>query len=240
MSSFSVIEGDVVLRDSSGNAVGVILDNSIYRLEGRNAICGQVGGSGSEVKATMIADTEDSNQKRFQTEARLAPGSKVNIGAGVPSNPADLVLAHLVNGSSEDMLVDGSTPVNFQYAPGAGTTIAIDYLIFVFSADDITMQGNKFGSISALTTGIQIKTDLSSTVTTLHTIKINEDFIRLPGPQPLVNNTGPKDFLQAAFSFGGLIKLHGDDSDKLIVTVNDDLTDVRLQYLTATVYGISE
>ena len=229
-----------VLYDASGNPYALILDNSIYRLEARSTICGQVAGSGSEVKVTTIADTEDTNQKRLQTESRLAPGSKVNIGTAVPANPASLVVEFLKNGGSENLLVNGATtPVVFEYAPAAGEIVALDSLIFVFSADDIYFDGSKFGSITGLAPGIQIKLDLD-VVTTIFTVAINEDFLRIPGPPPIVNNTGPKDFLEASFSFGGLIKLHGDDSDKVTVTINDNLTDVRLKYLTATLYGVEE
>lgn len=230
----------VVLHDINGNPVGVILDNSIYRVEARSTICGQLSTGGSEVKVTTIADVENSSEKRLQTESRIAPGSKVIVGNAVPSNPADLVVSFLTNGGSEDLLVNGSTtPVVFEYAPGAGVSVAIESLIFVFSADDILMDGSKFGPISVLTNGITIKTELATT-TTLFTIKRNEDFLRLPGPSPMINNTGPKDFLNVSFAFGGLIKLHGDDSDKLTVTINDNLTDVRLKYLTATLYGVEE
>ena len=221
--------------------VGVIADNSINRLEARNTIVGQVAGAGAEVKVTVIEDTEESSEKRLQTEARLAPGSTVNIGTGIPADPANLEIAFLTNGGSENMRVNGSvTPVAFEFQPGSGIVLAVQQLLVVFTADDFSFDGASFGPNSTLTNGIKFETDIGGVVTEIFNIKQNEDFLRVPGRIPLVNNTGPKDVLGVAFNFGGLLKLTQADGDKLIVTVRDDLTSVKLKYLTATVYGAEE
>ena len=228
-----------VLYDASGNAVGVVLDNSIYRLETRSSLVGQVGGSGAETKVTVIADTDDANQKRLQTEARLAPGSTVNIGTGIPANPADLVLDTLKNGGSSSMRVAGTlgTPIDFTLNADPTDDISVEQLRIVFSADDISFDGASFGPLSGLTNGLLVQTFINSVTTDLYTIKVNEDFVRIPGPTPLVNNTGPKDFLVSAFGFGGLLKLAGGSSDYIRIRVRDTLTSVQLKYLQATVYG---
>jgi hypothetical protein len=241
LGSDKVLGAHAVLYDASGNPWALVLDNSIYRLETRSSLVGQVGGSGGEVKVTTITDTSDSNQKRLQTEARIAPGSSVNIGTQIPSNPAELVLDFLTNGGSEDMLVDGSsTPVNFDFVPGTGETVALQAMALVFTADDFDFDGASFGPNAILTTGIEVKLYVNSTETVIFTLKQNEDFVRVPGEIPLVNNTGPKDLLVARFGFGGLVKLHDADGDYLRITINDDLTSIKLKYLTATVYGALE
>lgn len=222
--------------------VAVVTDNSINRLETRTAIVGQVEGAGSEVKATIIADTEESAQKRLQTEARIAPGSTVNIGTGIPANPADLVLQFLEDGtSSEDMLVNGSgTPVNFDFGADPTDELSIEQLLLVFAADDFEFDGASFGPNIALTNGIEVQTIINSITTTIFTIKQNEDFLRIPGRPPIVNNTGPKDILAAAFGFGGVVKLAAGSSDKIRVRVQDNLTSVKFKYLTGTVYAVKE
>jgi len=232
---------NTILYDDSGNAVAVVLDNSIYRLEARSTIVGQALGTGAEKKVTTIDDAEEAGEVRLQTEARLAPGSQVNISTGIPSDPAALVINFVENGGSEDMLVDGDpTPVAFTYGPGAGIVLAVQSLLVVFTADDFSFDGDSFGPNSLLTNGIKFETDVNSVVTELFVIKQNEDFLRIPGRIPLVNSTGPKDVLSSAFIFGGLLQLDGDTGDQLIVTIQDDLTSVKLKYLTATLYGAVE
>lgn len=41
--SFQVIEGDVVLRDTSGNAIGVVLDGTVYRLQVQTKLVNEDG-----------------------------------------------------------------------------------------------------------------------------------------------------------------------------------------------------
>jgi len=232
-----------VLHDSNGNPVAVIVDNTIYRLETRSTVVGQVQNAGVERKVTTIQDTEEMAEWRLQTESRIAPGSIVNIGTAIPSDPAALEIGFLTDDGlqtgSHDMLVDGSvTEVPFWYTPPAGVTVAIQTLLIVFTADDFEFDGASFGSLVALTNGFKVETDVGSVVTEIFNIKQNEDFLRVPGRLPLVNNTGPKDVLGVAFNFGGLIRLSQATGDRCVVTIRDDMTSVKLKYLTATLYGV--
>ena len=188
---------------------------------------------------TSITDIEDPAEKRLQTEARLAPGSIVNIGTGVPADPGDLVISFLTDsGGDHNMLVDGSvTPVAFTFEPPTGVTISVQEILVIFTADDFAFDGASFGPNTALANGIKVETTLDGTTTEIFNIIQNEDYLRIPGRIPLVNNTGPKDVLGAAFQFGGLLKLVQADGDNITITVRDDLTSVKLKYLTATVFG---
>lgn len=219
--------------------VAVVTDNSINRVESRNTIVGQVGGTGSEAKVTTIADTEEAGEHRLQTESRLAPGSSVNIGSSIPSDPANLVIEFLKEpGGSESMLVNGGgTAVNFTYAPAAGESISVSDVLVVFTADDFTFDGGSFGPNAPLTNGVLFQIYADGATTDLFIIHQNEDFLRIPGRIPVINNTGPKDLLSAAFAFGGLIKLHGDDGDYVRMIVRDNLTSTKFKYFTATLYG---
>lgn len=220
------------------DTIDAVLDTIYVRQNDRSQKTQLTDGT-SDV--TTIEDPEDPAERRLQTEARLAPGSTVNIGTGIPSNPADLVIGFLENGSSENLRVDGSvTPVAFEYAPGAGDVVSVEQLLIVFTADDFEFDGASFGPNALLTNGIKIETVINTVTTEIFNIKQNEDFLRVPGRIPLVNNTGPKDVLACAFGFAGLVKLSGDDSDKIVVTVRDNLTSVKLKYLTATLYGALE
>lgn len=229
-----------VLYDGAGNPVAVILDNSIYRLETRTTVVGQALGAGAEKKVTIIDDLEVANEVRLQTESRLAPGSQVNIGTVIPADPATLYLGFMEDsGGSENLLVNGDpTPVEFSFVPDAGVVVSLQSVLLVFTADDFSFDGASFGPNSKLTNGISIEVTVNSVNSPIFTIFQNEDFLRIPGRLPLVNNTGPKDLLGAVLVFGGLIQLVGDNGDKITVTVQDDLTSVKLKYLTATMYGI--
>jgi hypothetical protein len=231
--------GNIQITDDGGTTIAdIVTDNSIDRLETRSSIVGQTAGTGSEKKVCVIDDIEDSSVKRLQTQALLAPGSTVNIGTSIPADPANLTIEFLENGD-EDMLVDGSvTPVEFSYAPASGVVIAIESLLVVFTADDFEFNGVSFGPNTGMTNGISFRLTVSpSSEVEIFNIKINEDFLRVPGRVPIVNNTGPKDLLSSVFSFGGLIKLNGTNGDKISAYVRDDLTSVKFKYLTATVYG---
>ena len=216
-----------------------IVDNSIRRLEARSTLVGQVNAAGAEVKVTTIADTENpSTEHRLQTESRIAPGSTINIGTGIPADPAALEIAFVTNGGSPNLLVNGSvTPVVFQFQPPVGVTLSVQQMLVVFTADDFSFDGDSFGPNALLTNGVKFEIDVGGVVTEIFNIKQNEDFLRVPGRIPLVNNTGPKDVLGVAFAFGGLLQLSQAADDKILITVRDNLTGVKLKYFTVTVYG---
>lgn len=227
-----------VLYDSAGNVVSVIEDNSIRRLETRSTLVGQTSGTGSEHKVSTILDVNDASAYRLKVEALQAAGSTVIIGSSIPPDPAALSLGFLEkSGGGESMLVDGSTPVAFSFT---ATTVSVSLyeLLLVFTADDFNFDGASFGPNLPLTNGLKVQLTLDSTTTVLFTIKQNEDFLRVPGRLPLVNNTGPKDVLGAALQFGGGIILDHTTSDKIEVIVQDDMTSTKLKYLTGTLFGV--
>lgn len=222
-----------------GLDVAVVTDNSINRIESRSSLVGQVEGSGAEVKVTTIEDVQVSAQKRLQTESRIAPGSTVNIGTGIPANPADLVLDFCKSGGSENLLVDGSSVnVDFDFLADPTDELSIEELLIVFAADDFEFDGASFGPNVKLTTGVSIRSVIGGVTTEIFNISQNEDFLRIPGRPPIVNNTGPKDILAAAFSFGGVVKLEAGSSDLIRICVRDDLTSMKLKYFTGTVYAV--
>jgi len=232
----------VKVHDQEGNAY-LIADGIAIPVGTRGPlIMGKNYLSGNAKNLTTIVDPVLAAQQRLQTEARLAPGSTVSIGNQIPADPQDFVLMFLEkSGGGHNMLVDGSsTPVEFLYAPSAGEILALQSLLIVFTADDFEFNGASFGPNTALSNGIKVELTVSSVTTEIFNITQNEDYLRTPGRLPLINNTGPKDLLGAEFAFGGLIKLIGDDSDKISLTVRDNLTSVKLKYLTATVFGVNE
>ncbi len=66
--SFSIVEGDVVIRDSSGNPVGVILDGTVYRFAVDAKITSSALPTGAATEATVATLlTEAEFQDRVQT-----------------------------------------------------------------------------------------------------------------------------------------------------------------------------
>jgi len=192
------------------------------------------------MKSAIIAQREGATiQDFYPIQSDVSGNLKVTtIGTDIPSDPTQLVLQFCENGGSEDLLVDGSTPVNFERGPTTTDEIwSVRELLLAFAADDFDFDGVSFGPIAALTTGVSIRVVKNSVTTEVFNVKQNEDFLRLPGRQPLVNNTGPKDVLGAALSFQGLV-LDQSTGDKIQVAVRDNLTSVKLQYFTATLFAV--
>lgn len=193
------------------------------------------------VKSVIIAQREGATvQDFYPVQADVSGNLKVTtIGTDVPSTPSDLVLTFCVNGSSEDMLVDGSTVnVDFEAGPTVTDEIwSVRELLLTFAADDFSFDGDSFGPLTALINGVSVKVVKDSVTTEVFVVKQNEDFLRVPGRTPLVNNTGPKDILGAGLAFQGLV-LSESASDKIQITVRDNLTSVKLQYFTATLFAV--
>jgi hypothetical protein len=193
------------------------------------------------VKSAIIAQREGSVVQDFHpVQADVSGNLKVTtIGSDIPSDPSAFVLEYAKNGGSENLRVDGSvTPVHFDIGPTVTDEIwSIRELLLTFTADDFNFDGLSFGPNAALTNGTEIKIVKDSVETTVFVVKQNEDFLRVPGRTPLVNNTGPKDVLGAALSFQGLV-LNQTDGDKVRLTVNDNLTSVKFKFYTATLFAV--
>ena len=193
------------------------------------------------MKSVIIAQREGATIRDFYpVQSDVSGNLKVTtIGTDIPSDPAGLVLEFCKNGGSESLLVDGSTvPVNFESGPTIADEVwSVRELLLTFAADDFNFDGDSFGPNVLLTNGTSIRVVKDSVTTEVFVVKQNEDFLRVPGRTPLVNNTGPKDILGAALSFQGLV-LNQADGDKIQVTIRDNLTSVKFQYFTATLFAV--
>lgn len=210
---------------------------SIHRIE--DAV--KEDRSAQIVKSAIIAQREGATVQTFHPiQADISGNLKVTtIGTDVPSDPGALVLEFCKNGGSENLLVDGSvTPVNFDIGPTTTDEVwSLREILLTFAADDFSFDGDSFGPISKMTNGLDIEIVKNSVTTSVFMVYQNEDFLRVPGRTPLVNNTGPKDILGAAIAFQGLV-LEQATGDVVRVKVQDDLTSVKLQYFTATVFAV--
>jgi hypothetical protein len=224
-----------ILYDENGNPVGVILDGSIYRLQ-TEAKAHVHDGSGNAITSKV-----DGSYRRLSVEAKFPPGQSVIIGNAITPNLSNVVRTYVTNGSSNTMKVDGSvTPVVFTFDASETYDIELYEIRFLFGAQDILFDGDKFASKAALTNGLLVEVIHANGISSeIANIKINEDLLFFPTPANyILNNTGPKDILVMGISLGGAPILKAGTDDKVKITVRDDLDETEIATLKAQVYGI--
>ncbi len=134
----------------------------------------------------------------------------------------------LLNGSSSDMFVNGSsTPVYFEYAPASGQTSYLECLIFQLQ-DSGTTTFDKFGAITALTNGITILIKSKGTEYTFANFKNNETIMMVFNTHGLITPTSgfieQSDTYIGAVHFQKPIKLQNSTGDYIKFKINDNLT----------------
>jgi hypothetical protein len=189
-----------------------------------------------------VGVTYDGVVYRLQVDTAIAPGTSVLNGRAVPSDPTLIVASKLINGSSSNMLVDGSsTPAEFKYNADPIKDIRLSELRLVLVANSLSFIGSRFGAISALTNGVKIEVKSNGVLTTLATLNINEDFLLFHSTNAiLVNESGPKDVIAAGYLLGGAVVLKAGTDDYLGVVIRDNLTHPSFAYFQATGYGIKD
>lgn len=146
-----------------------------------------------------------------------------------PRPPFDLMWhsAFLKEGSNVDMNVDGSTtPVSYIYTPPL--TGQIHYITrLLFEIDDNGNTSNDgFGSLSALTNGIDIKIKIDGSTHTFANIKTNSDLVMICSHTHHTQSTGgfiQGNYFSGAFDMKPDMTLKESRGDQIEVVVNDDL-----------------
>ena len=188
-----------------------------------------------------VGTTLDGAIYRFQVESSFKPGLSFINGKSVPSNPQLIVSNKLEYSGSNNLLVDGSTPITFKYNANATKDIYLYELRLVLVARSLHFIGTNFGAITTLTNGVNIEVMSNSVLTTLATLKTNEDFLMFHSNNSIViNEAGPKDVISAGYLLGGAVVLKAGSSDYLGVVIQDDLTSTSFAYFQANGYGIKE
>lgn len=143
---------------------------------------------------------------------------------------------NLLNGSSSSMAVNGSsTTVDFENGPPAGQIWFITH-ICIFITDAGTLDVGDFGGIAgSLTNGVQIIQEISSTEYELANMVNNHELSRSFSEHPFTpvatGGEGGEDgwfdtikvFMGTKF-LNPVVKLTGDNSDKIICRIRDNLT----------------
>lgn len=148
MSALSIIEGDVVIRDESGNPVGVVLDGSVYRLRTEAKLTGALPAGTSRLGSVRIVDAND-------VALDLARGASVPAGSrgllGIGEDAAGVARAIDVRVDPLDgrrrLQIEGKLTVSPPEPPPSTTKVTITFAgalsIATDTADDYTIANGK-------------------------------------------------------------------------------------------------
>ena len=167
---------------------------------------------------------------------------------GVTRRPFQLVRRPLLNGSSQDMAIDGaSSPVTFAISGESGKAIYIDKIKFTLIGRDLKVDSNdlyRFGEATAknstLTNGVLLRTTntLGTTDIFYNPVKTIMGFLDYAEDVVnLVNFSGSTDLFSFSVKFRCCVPLFS-SSDNVSCIIRDDLTDLTDFY--AMVFGRTE
>jgi len=224
------------LGDATFDVTGGVAEDQ-WTLTSHGLITGDVVqfsvvGTGAE---PFVVDTDyyviklTANTFQLATTQALAVAGTEIAGTGSDSSPT-----WTIDRMATDMLI----------APAAGTIYRIAKLALIIS-DTTGFTSVKYGTLSALSNGVTVKelegatlkTDFTDSVPILDNVGIVQAF----GPMTVTSWGSGNDIGVATLDFRGfgqMIRLVGDDSGKLAVNLNDDLTGLLVHRFMA--YGYTE
>lgn len=207
------------LVDADGHVVGVLLDGSIYRLQVDGKIA--KGMTSAELVHLDALDTT-SGRGRLKTTVYTPDGDPVAFGAVSKAIKNDFVKS----GGSDSLLVNGATtPVVFSYDCDATYDISLQEMKFTLAANGITFGTNYFGGIAGpLTNGLLVEVISGGDTIAVYNLKQNESFVNFSSPGGFEWVVSSKDMMTSNYLVGGGLKLHHGTSDKVRVTVRDNLS----------------
>jgi len=196
-----------------------------------------------EDQAVILYDSEGNEVAIVQGDDgkyRLEVGGNVQVTEpGTRVNPSALVRQNLLNGSSDDMIVDGSgTPVDFEYIPGSGKSVRIYEVRFLISTGSMIFENKDFFDRPiTLPNGCLFTVKTGGTEYDLVNFRITEDFLRLPSSVGnFVNFTGLSDLMVMSYPLNVL--LEDSNSDFVRMRIRDDIESGYItNTFTATVFG---
>jgi len=211
------------LVDSAGNVVGVVLDGAVYRLQSDAKIA---KGASSLVHLDALDTT--SGRGRLKATLFTQAGDPVSF----PSVSESIKNEFVLNGSSSDLLVDGSTtPVVFEYTSDTTHAIALQEIRFTIAANSITFGTDYFGSRAGpLTSGLLVEVLVESGTIVLYNLVQNESFVNFSSPGGFEWVVSSKDMMTSNYVIGGGLALRPNTTDKVRVTVRDNLSSAGIYF----------
>lgn len=211
------------LVDSAGNVVGVVLDGSVYRLQADAKIAKGV----SDLVHLDVIDTA-AGKGRLEATLLTPTGDPVSF----PSVSESIKNEFALNGTNSSLLVDGSTtPVVFEYASDPTHDVSIQEIKFTLAANSITFGTDYFGSRSGpLPNGLLLEALVESGTITLYNFMQNESFVNFASPGGFLWVVSSKDMMTSDYLIGGGLVLRAGSTDKIRVTVRDDLSSAGIYF----------
>lgn len=209
-----------ILYDADGHPVAIALDGEIYRLQTDSKIA-----KGSSDLVHLDAVDTVSGKGRLKATLYTAEGEAVTFGA-VPPNPSSIANAFVKNSSDEEsLLVDGeTTPVVYTYPAHPTYDVSVQGIKFVMAANSITFGKNYFGAIGGpLENGLLVQIRAGGNLGTIFNLKQNECFVNFSSPGGFQWVVSSKDMMSSSYVIGGGLKLGAGTTDKITVTVQDDI-----------------
>jgi len=153
-----------------------------------------------------------------------------------------LFIRRLENNGSDLMNVDGSiTPVSFKLQPASNEILRVSNW-FIYIEDEKGFNITDYGALAGpLTNGLEIKASIGGRYGPLisFNVKSNADIISVAYDMDLKTWGNDNDVLVAKIDFtnmGQFVRLDGSQGDFLEVIVNDNLTNLGKQVITAQGY----
>jgi len=181
---------------------------------------------------------------------RLAVDAKINqdnndqiviVPPGGNVAPENIIREFLLDGSSENMVVDGSgTPVEFSFDADPTDDVRIYEVRFVITTDDISWNNDFFFQKETLPNGCLFEVKQGVTTTVLGNFTKSEGFLNFPsvgGGIVLIQPAGVHDVLVVSWPLPNFL-LTGGSSDFIKMTIRDVINDDHIKYtFTGTVHG---
>jgi len=187
-----------------------------------------ITGVRQDADGSPVSADGDAHPLIFTSTGLLKVDSSINP---VPSQNTIEQIEFLLNSGNKNMNVDGSsTPVVFDFSPGAGEVFQIGSICF-YMGQAGGLASDKFENISALTTGMLVEIQADGILRTFSNLQSNADLgvIFFGG-----SSTGSKSSWEGAATFGATTRIDGDQSDFIRATIRDDLTGVILIQMAVT------
>ena len=191
-----------------------------------NAQPTKITGADENVFADVKTDS-NGNERLFVNASIVSGGPD-----GLVTLPK---ITYLLDGSTKNMNVDGSvTPVVYEFAP-SGTDIFFINGVSILILDPGKTEADKFGSITALTNGLQLKVKTNGgTETEITNIQDNTDLtLTFNSDITLSNGAGDnwlndKDWFKGTYQLDPIVQIDANQGDTIKIIVRDDLTEVKI------------
>lgn len=187
----------------------------------------------------VVNDVDVAATKRLQVETAFKPGVVLQVSEGAATDdPTAEVKERLENGGSDDMSVDGTTPVEFTVDADPTDDIKLASLRLVMVANTIKIGDNDFGPLAGLTNGVKVEVRSNSVTTQIALAKLTTDFLDFHGPSVIpFDRSGSEDLMVVQHNFGGT-KLKAGTGDFVKVTIQDDLSSSQVRAFFGSVAGV--